>query len=52
MYVTPTTTVTEIRAQIARLKAELHESTTLSDLDRVAVMDEISYLESFLPTDA
>ena len=49
MNVTPTTTVKEIKAQIDALNEELNRNTRLTTEDRLALEDEVAYLESFLP---
>lgn len=48
MYVTPTTTIEEIKDEIRRCEDQLY-NVWLDPLDRQAIHTEIDYLESFLP---
>lgn len=48
MYVTPTTTKQQIEDEIEVIEDELHRSRGMSEIDRIAMYDELDYLKSFL----
>ena len=49
MYVRMNTTQAEIQRKIREIEEELNENRWLSAEDRIALHDELDYLESFLP---
>ncbi len=51
MYVTPTTTIKEIKDEIRKIDNELNNNYRLSDTDRCSLREQIEYLESFLPVE-
>lgn len=50
-YVTPTTTLQEIKKEIDDVNRELNTNKRLTKIDRIALHDHLDYLISFLPVE-
>ena len=50
-YVTPTTTIQEIKEEISRVNLELNTNKRLTKIDRIALHEHLDYLNSFLPVE-